>query len=74
MFLHSLVCVRCVHCMQFHGIQVGDVKDARLAARKAKGGGPKKKAGEPRLLDGDDAGPYSGGAGGGKSGCCCTIL
>ncbi len=57
---------------QFHGIQVGDVKDARLAARKAKAA-PRKKGGEARLLEVDDGRPDRGG-GGGKSGCCCAIL
>ncbi len=56
--------------LQFHGIQVGDVKDARLAARRAKSA-PRKKGGEARLLEVDDGRPDRGG---GKSGCCCAIL
>ena len=57
---------------QFHGIQLGDVKDPRLGAKKPGKAAPKRKtnpSGGQLLQDDDD----DDSRGGGGSGCCCAV-
>ncbi len=54
---------------QFHGIQLGDVKDTRLAARRSKPGWkkPSDRDGGALLVADEDERPA------GKGGCCCVV-